>query len=37
MEELKKYRIGIAAIREIRWPETETMDRGDFKFCIVEL
>jgi len=29
-EELTKYRIGIAAIQEIRWPGTEIMDTGDF-------
>jgi len=29
-EELTKYRIGIAAIQEIRWPGTEIMDKGDF-------
>jgi len=29
-EELTKYRIGIAAIQEIRWPRTEIMDKGDF-------
>jgi len=36
-EEFTKFRIGIAAFREIRWPGTEIMVRGDFKFCIVEL
>jgi len=30
LKELIKYRIGIAAIQEIRWPETEIMDTGDF-------
>ena len=30
MEELTKYGIGIAAIREIRWPGTEIMEREDF-------
>ena len=29
-EELTKYRIGIAAIQEIRWPGTEIMGTGDF-------
>jgi len=29
-EELTKYRLGIAAIQEIRWPGTEIMDTGDF-------
>jgi len=29
-EELTKYRIGIAAIQEIRWPGTVIMDTGDF-------
>jgi len=28
--ELTKYRIGIGAIQEIRWPGTEIMDTGDF-------
>jgi len=28
--ELTKYRIGIAAIREIRWPGKEIMDTGNF-------
>jgi len=29
-EELTKYRIGIAAIQEIRWSGTEIMNTGDF-------
>ena len=36
-EELNKYRTGIAAIQEIRWPGTEIMDRDDLQFCIVEV
>jgi hypothetical protein len=31
-EELTKYRTGIAAIQEIRWPGTEVMDTGDYNF-----